>query len=105
MPLAAQSMTNAINAYTNAAKAPVSGLGAGDAGQGDTFGNLVKSAIEKAVEINKQGESLSIAAVSDRADLNQVVTAVAEAELTLQTMVSVRDKVIDAYNQIIRMPM
>jgi flagellar hook-basal body complex protein FliE len=33
------------------------------------------------------------------------VTAVAEAELTLQTVVSMRDKVIDAYKEILRMPM
>ena len=33
-----------------------------------------------------------------------VVTAVAEAEATLQTVVAVRDKVIAAYNDIIKMP-
>jgi flagellar hook-basal body complex protein FliE len=33
-----------------------------------------------------------------------VVTAVAEAELTLQTVIAVRDKALDAYHDIIRMP-
>ena len=40
-----------------------------------------------------------------KADLSSVVTAVAEAELTLQTVVAVRDKVIESYKQILRMPM
>jgi flagellar hook-basal body complex protein FliE len=33
-----------------------------------------------------------------------VVTAVAEADLTLQTVVAVRDRVIEAYQNIMRMP-
>ena len=36
--------------------------------------------------------------------MNKVVTAVAEAELTLQTVVTIRDKVIEAYRDIMRMP-
>jgi len=34
-----------------------------------------------------------------------VITAVAEAEVTLQTVVAVRDRVIEAYRDIARMPM
>ena len=38
------------------------------------------------------------------ADLGQVVTAVASAELSLQTVVAVRDKVLEAYNEVLKMP-
>ena len=38
------------------------------------------------------------------ADLSQVVTAVAEAETTLQTVIAVRERVIEAYKEILRMP-
>ncbi|MCH7865437.1 MAG: flagellar hook-basal body complex protein FliE, partial [Proteobacteria bacterium] len=37
--------------------------------------------------------------------INQGVTAVAEAEVTLQTVVMVRDKVLEAYREILRMQM
>ena len=63
-----------------------------------------RSAIMEARKIGERSEKMSIAAINDRADITQVVTAVAEAELTLQTVVNVRDKVLEAYKDIIRMP-
>ena len=71
---------------------------------GDSIADLVKGAIEEAKKIGERSEQLSIAGITDRADIGQVGTAVAEAEVTLQTVVSIRDKVIDAYKDIIRMP-
>ena len=70
----------------------------------EEFGDLVRSAIMEARKIGETSEKLSIDAINDRADITQVVTAVAEAEMTLQTVVNVRDKVLEAYNDIIRMP-
>ena len=43
-------------------------------------------------------------AVAGKADMTQVVTAVSNAEVTLQAAVAVRDKVIQAYLDVIRMP-
>ena len=77
---------------------------ANDIKQGE-FADLVKSAIDEAVRIGERSEQLTIQGINERADVTQVVTAVAEAELTLQTVVTVRDKVIEAYKDIIRMPM
>jgi flagellar hook-basal body complex protein FliE len=101
-----QGYLNAVNAYKLAARS-YSSDGPNDGGvlrQGD-FSNLVKDAIKEAVTIGERGESLSIAGINDRADISKVVTAVAEAEVALKTVVTVRDKVIDAYKEIIRMPM
>jgi flagellar hook-basal body complex protein FliE len=105
----AASIASAIAAYGNVAKnAPAPGsTGAGGgigAGDGGAFAELVKSAIQEAARIGKTAETASIAAVNDRADINKVVTAVAEAELTLQTVVTIRDRVIEAYREIMRMP-
>jgi len=75
-----------------------------DAGQGGSFADLVKGAIKEAVKIGERQEAISIAAINDRADMNQVVTAIAEAEATLQAVVAVRDKVLDAYKEVLRMP-
>ncbi|OHC75066.1 MAG: flagellar hook-basal body complex protein FliE [Rhodospirillales bacterium RIFCSPLOWO2_12_FULL_58_28] len=105
MALPVQNITGAINAYASTQRGTALGLGARDAVPVNTFGNLVQNAIQKAIDINKQSESLSIAAINDRADLNQVVTAVSEAELSLQAVTAVRDKVIEAYREILRMPM
>ena len=72
---------------------------------GSDFLNLVKEAAESAVETGKKGEAASMAAVAGNADISEVVTAVANAEITLQTAVAIRDKVIAAYQDIARMPL
>ncbi len=95
-------INQAINAYQSAARAADAEKAPSSAG--DEFGNLVRSAIQEAVRIGERGEQLSIDGINDRADISQVVTAVAEAEVTLQTVVTIRDKVIDSYREILRMP-
>ena len=52
----------------------------------------------------KTGESQSIAAAAGKANINDVVTAMSEAEMTLQTVVTLRDKTVQAYQRIMRMP-
>ena len=99
---------SAVKAYNNAAsgksfETPQSGQG-NDIKQGE-FADLVRSAIDEAVKIGERSEKLTIQGINERADVSQVVTAVAEAEVTLQTVVTVRDKVLEAYKEIIRMPM
>ncbi len=105
MPTPAQGYINAIQAYRSAASGQPATPAPKDALKGDEFADLVKSAINEAVKIGEKSEELSVRGIADRADINQVVTAVAEAELALQTVVAVRDKVLDAYKEIIRMPM
>ena len=106
MPTPAQNYVSAVKAYSNAARGETSEnkKSADDSQQGE-FADLVKSAIKEAVKIGERSENLSIQGINDRADISQVVTAVSQAELTLQTVVTVRDKVLDAYKEIIRMPM
>ena len=105
MPSAAENITSAIAAYAKAAKGGGPGIDARDAAPGDDFANLVKGAIRNAVKVGEQSERLSMGGITGQADLSQVVTAVAEAEVALQTVVTVRDKVIEAYREILRMPM
>ncbi|MBL4690037.1 MAG: flagellar hook-basal body complex protein FliE [Rhodospirillales bacterium] len=100
-----QNITTAINAYNDASLGRTPSKGESAAGpSGSNFADLVKGAIEEAKKIGERSEQLSIAGITERADISQVVTAVAEAEITLQTVVTIRDKVLDAYKDIIRMP-
>ncbi len=98
-------MTSAISAYNQALKGAADpSPSATDAQDGGGFADLVKDAVQQAVKTGNSGEQVTAQAVEKSADLNQVVTAVAEADLTLQTVVAVRDRVIEAYKDIIRMP-
>jgi len=101
----AQGFTQAINAYNSASKGQPLGASKEEALPTDDFADLVKSAINEAVKIGERGEQMSVDGITDRADITQVVTAVAEAEVTLQTVIAVRNKVIEAYKDIITMPM
>ena len=104
---AAIGFANAAKAYANVADGQAFGgqkSGKVNNESDDQFASLVRSAIDEAIKIGEKSEQLSIQGVNDRADLNQVVTAVAEAEVTLQTVVAVRDKVIESYKQILQMP-
>ncbi|MCH6589795.1 MAG: flagellar hook-basal body complex protein FliE [Alphaproteobacteria bacterium] len=105
MPSAAENITSALAAYAKAAKGGGPGIDARDSAPGDDFADLVKGAIRHAVKLGEESERLSVAGITGQAALSQVVTAVAEAEVALQTVVAVRDKVIDAYREILRMPM
>ena len=97
---------NAVKAYDSALSRLKETPGNSDAGQvnPNDFSQMVKNFAESAVEVGKNSEAQSAAAAAGKADLNSVVVAVAEAELTLNTVVAVRDKVLEAYRQIIRMP-
>ncbi len=68
------------------------------------FAELVKSAITQTSESGKATETAMADLVAGKADVVDVVTAVAETEVALETMVAVRDKVIAAYQEILNMP-
>jgi len=65
---------------------------------------MVKDAINSVVEAGKKSDAQSQAMAAGKANLVDVVTAVTETEVAVQTLVSVRDKVIQAYEEIMRMP-
>lgn len=52
----------------------------------------------------REGEATTTAGLAGRADPQAVVEALAATELAVQTAVAVRDKVVEAYQEILRMP-
>jgi flagellar hook-basal body complex protein FliE len=99
------SITNpaaAANAYANTSKV----LGAPGAGAADkaSFGDILRDTASSVIQTLRGGETATASAVVGDASLPQVVGAVNAAELTLQTVVAVRDRLINAYQEIMRMP-
>lgn len=98
----------AIQAYAQAAQA-LAGNGQGGAQAAaseaaDGFGALIEQQATNLVEEGQALESVGMDLVQGRADVVDVVTAVAETEVLLETVVTVRDRVIQAYQEILRMP-
>jgi flagellar hook-basal body complex protein FliE len=52
----------------------------------------------------REGEAVAQAGLAGRADTQAVVEALAQTELAVQTAVAVRDRVVEAYQEILRMP-
>ena len=82
---------------------PTAPVGEAAATGGVDFGSLLKNAVGSVAEAGKTAEIHAMSAATGKADLVDVVTAVAESETALQTLVSVRDRVISAYEEIMRM--
>ncbi|MBM3514267.1 MAG: flagellar hook-basal body protein FliE [Alphaproteobacteria bacterium] len=73
-------------------------------GEEESFATMVTDSLKGAIDTGRAAEELSLKQIAGEADLKDVVTAVANAEFTLETVVAVRDKVISAYQEILRMP-
>jgi flagellar hook-basal body complex protein FliE len=105
--MAITSFNAAIAAYNSAARSYENGSLKTEptiSPAGSDFASVLKEGARTAIDIGKKSEEMSKAAIAGKADVRDVVAAVNNAELTLQTVVAVRDKVITAYNDILKMP-
>ena len=82
----------------------VGDLGKAAGGGGQDFGDLLKSVMSDAVQASKTAETQIANQVAGKAELIDVVTAISSAEASLETVMAVRDQVISAYQEIMRMP-
>lgn len=99
---------DALSAYSQATKQMQDGLVSREGEDGvkgeSAFSSMVTDALSNTAGATKNMEVQSAKALVDQADLVDVATAVQNAELVVQTVVSVRDKVVAAYNDILKMP-
>src|SRR5262245_7700408 len=101
------SPSSAALAYANLARLtdPAAGLAKpGDASGGPGFASLLKDALTAVNEAGQKSDKQAQAMVAGKANIVDVVTAVAESEVAIDAVVSVRDKVIQAYEDIMKMP-
>lgn len=101
--------TIAANAYAALARirddaAKIAGSGGDDKQSGPNFGAILKNVIDSVSATAQQSDVQAQAVANGKANMVDVVTAVAETETAFQTLVSVRDKVIAAYEDVLKMP-
>ena len=94
----------AANAYASAARILDTGAAAKptDAG-GPSFSDVLKDAVGGVLDAGRKSDAQTVAMASGKANVMDVVTAVAETDVAVSTLVSVRDKVIAAYEDIMKM--
>lgn len=90
--------TAAAGAYARAGSA----FAAPAAGPG--FGDMLQQALGGVVASGKAADAQAAQAMLGQGNLTDVVTAVSQAELALQSAVAIRDRVVQAYQDVMRMP-
>jgi flagellar hook-basal body complex protein FliE len=105
LPAAAAAAYQAI-AKIGAEASASQGMAGANAGaaNGASFGDFLEGAIKDSVGTIRQGEKMAAMQATGKADIVSVVNAVNAAEITLDTVVAVRDKVVQAYQAIMNMP-
>ncbi len=68
------------------------------------FGQALRDSAMETLQGIRQAERTTMAGISGKADAQSVVQALAATELAVETATTVRDKVVEAYNEILRMP-
>ncbi len=74
------------------------------AGGAPDFARFLTDELRRAAETFAKGEEVARAGLAGKASVQEVVEAVAAAEMALRKVQAVRDRVIAAYQEIMRMP-
>jgi flagellar hook-basal body complex protein FliE len=90
--------SGAAEAYSRTAGGDASG------GVPNGFGAAVTQALDQAVQAGHAADDQAMQALRGGGNLTEVVTALSHAEMTLQTATAIRDRVVQAYQDIIKMP-
>jgi flagellar hook-basal body complex protein FliE len=67
------------------------------------FGGMIETMISETATTMRAAETASVRQLAGKGDMVDVATAIGAAEAALDTMVAVRDRVVGAYSEIMRM--
>ncbi len=88
----------------NQAVRPATDLTASASAGGSNFADLLAQNVQGVVDQGKVSDQMAMDMVSGKANVVDMVTALSETEMAIESMVTIRDRVISAYEEIMRMP-
>ena len=94
--------TFAVEAYNQARLGPRPEVAQPPESSGS--GEMFEEAFRSFAQTLQNGENTARAAMTTGADPHALVTALAQTELAVETAVTIRDRVVEAYQEILRMP-
>ena len=104
-------INDAASAYMNTLKQVQGGNAAADVAKGNaipegtpSFGEILKQSAQGAIDAQHRSEKTAAASLIGQADMTDVLQAVNDAEVALNTVLAVRDRVVQAYQEIMRTP-
>jgi flagellar hook-basal body complex protein FliE len=103
--MAIGSLTVSPNAAAQAYAQVAAGNVSGNSSTGsESFGAALSDALGSAVQTGQQADAAAAQGLNGQGDLTQIVTSVTQAQLALQTTVALRDRMVQAYQSIMNMP-
>lgn len=99
---------DAMNAYQQLQKATEAATKAGSTETASPdvvsdFSATLQSALQGAIGTGKNAEKQSAQGLSGSGDVTSIATSVEEAKITLQTVTTIRDRVVQAYQEVMKM--
>ncbi len=73
------------------------------AGSGEGFGAALKDAVSKVDDLQVQADAQSHALAGGEGNLHETMLALEKADVAMRVAMKVRNKIIDAYNEVMRM--
>lgn len=95
---------NASRLISQAAKPSTDLTVLANPGNGQNFADMLAQQVQGVVDSGKASDAMAIDMVNGKANIVDMVTALSETEIAIESMVTVRDRVISAYEEIMRMP-
>jgi len=95
---------NASRLINQAAKPNTDLTALSSGGQGGSFADMLAQQVQGVVDAGAKSDQMAIDMVNGKANVVDMVTALSETEMAIESMVTVRDRVISAYEEIMRMP-
>lgn len=98
-------INDVTNAYANTLKQLQGGAETAKTPTGGpSFGDILQQSVKSAIDSQHKSEEVSAKSLIGKADMTEVLQAVNDAELALNTVLAVRDRVVQAYEQVLRTP-
>jgi flagellar hook-basal body complex protein FliE len=101
---AASTYANIARLASDPSQALANATSAGAGSSETSFTAMLKQAIGAVAEAGRKSDAQAQAMVNGKSNMVDVVTAVAETEVAVDAVVAVRDRVIQAYEEIMKMP-
>jgi flagellar hook-basal body complex protein FliE len=89
--------------FANLGRLRDGGASGGTEAGGASFSAVLKDALSSVAEAGHKSDAQTVAMAAGKANVMDVVTAVAETDVAVSTLVSVRDRVIQSYEDIMKM--
>lgn len=71
--------------------------------KGSGFGEAIKNAVQRVDHLERESNQSAIDLLQGKADVSETMIALQKSDLSMRMLLTVRNKVLDAYREIMRM--